>query len=104
MIERKRLYNQVHKFIKEAFIAEGNKAFVEQAQAAVDVIWQQASTYWKGKGLIDPKTSLTMRDCFEYMVWMEKAGYNEAAHETFGYLRYFPEKHPIENIKDSTFY
>jgi type I restriction enzyme M protein len=22
------------------------------------VIWRQAPTYWKGKGLIDPKTSL----------------------------------------------
>jgi hypothetical protein len=104
MIERKRLYNQVEKFIKEAFIAEGNKAFVEEGQAAVDVIWQQASTYWKGKGLIDPKTSLTMRDCFEYMVWMDGAGFNEGALEIFGYLRYFPEKHPIANQKDAVFY
>lgn len=65
MIERKRLCNQVRRFIKKAFIAEGNKAFVEEAQAAVDVIWQQASRYWKGKGLIDPGSGLTMRDCFK---------------------------------------
>ena len=35
---------------------------------------------------------------------MDGAGFNEGALEIFGYLRYFPEKHPIANQNDAVFY